>query len=51
MDAKDLMKAILDLLTRAGKVPNNHTGGVELVLNTNQGGVRDARISVSESIK
>ena len=46
-----IIKKILDILLSSGKLPENHTGKVQLEINMNEGGVRDATLTVPEKLK
>lgn len=51
MTGKDLAKAVIDLLVRAGKVPANCTGKISLTVDMSQGGVSAADLALTERLK
>ena len=46
-----VMKQIMEILTRAGKVPVKCTGKIMIIAHVNEGGITDADLSVTEKIK
>ncbi len=50
MTAKGILRTIIDMLVRAGKIPTNATGQVVLTINLNQGGMTNAEIGFTERV-
>lgn len=50
-DRADAKRRLAALIVEAGIVPKGTTGGVQLVLNMNQGGITDVKVTTTTTWK